>query len=35
MLVGLYKSPTNAKISHLLVHKPKTMVVETELVIFV
>ena len=28
-------SPTNAKIPHLHVHKPKTVVVETVLVIFV
>ena len=36
VLVGLYKgSPTNAKIPHLHVHKPKTLVVETVLVIFV
>ena len=29
------KSPTNAKIPHLHVNKPKTVVVETVLVIFV
>ena len=28
-------SPTNAKIPHLHVHKPKTVIVETMLVIFV
>ena len=28
------KSPTSMKIPHLYVHKPKTMVVETMLVIF-
>ena len=31
----LVRSPTNAKIPHLHVHKPKTIVVETVLVIFV